>query len=141
LKIVITRKYEEIKIGEVAEYKRTITEDDIEKFAMVSGDYNPVHMNEEYAKKTLFEGRIAHGMLSASFISTVLAQELPGPGSIYLSQNLIFKKPVRIGDTIITRVQVFQKLDDKKKIKLKTTCTNQDETTVIEGEALVLVPT
>jgi len=138
---VITRKYEEIKIGEVAEYKRTITEDDIEKFAMVSGDYNPVHMNEEYAKKTLFEGRIAHGMLSASFISTVLAQELPGPGSIYLSQNLIFKKPVRIGDTIITRVQVFQKLDDKKKIKLKTTCTNQDETTVIEGEALVLVPT
>lgn len=138
---MIIRKYEEIKIGEVAEYKRTITEDDIEKFAMVSGDFNPVHMNEEYAKKTLFEGRIAHGMLSASFISTVLAQELPGPGSIYLSQNLIFKKPVRIGDTIITRVQVFQKLDDKKRIKLKTTCTNQDGTTVIEGEALILVPT
>lgn len=138
---MIIRKYEEIKIGEIAEYKRTITEDDIEKFAVVSGDYNPVHMNEEYAKKTLFEGRIAHGMLSASFISTVLAQELPGPGSIYLSQNLIFKKPVRIGDTIITRVQVFQKLDDKKRIKLKTTCTNQDGTTVIEGEALVLVPT
>lgn len=138
---MIIRKYEEIKIGEVAEYKRTITEDDIEKFAVVSGDYNPVHMNEEYAKKTLFEGRIAHGMLSASFISTVLAQKLPGPGSIYLSQNLIFKKPVRIDDTIITRVQVFQKLDDKKRIKLKTTCTNQDGTTVIEGEALVLVPT
>ncbi|MFX0182626.1 MAG: MaoC family dehydratase [Candidatus Hodarchaeota archaeon] len=138
---MIIRKYEEIKIGDAAKYKRTITEDDIEKFAEVSGDYNPVHMNEEFAKNTLFEGRIAHGMLSASFISTVLAQELPGPGSIYLSQNLIFKKPVRIGDTIITRVQVFQKLDDKKRIRLKTTCTNQDGTTVIEGEALVMVPT
>jgi 3-hydroxybutyryl-CoA dehydratase len=131
--------YNEIKIGLTAEYKKIITEEDIEKFSEVSGDYNPVHMDEEYANQTIFQGRIAHGMLSASFISTVLASKLPGPGTIYLKQNLVFRNPVRIGDQITTRVEVISKNDEKKRIRLKTTCINQEEEIVIDGEALVMV--
>jgi len=126
-------------VGQTAEYVRTITEEDILSFAEVSGDHNPVHLDENYAKQTIFKGRIAHGMLSASFISTVLAKELPGPGTIYLSQKLEFKRPVRIGDTITTNVEIINKQDDKKKITLKTFCINQDNTTVITGEAVVML--
>jgi 3-hydroxybutyryl-CoA dehydratase len=132
--------FNDIKIGQTAEYQKTITEDDIEKFAEVSGDYNPVHMDEEYAKQTIFQGRIAHGMLSASFISTALASKLPGPGTIYLKQQLAFRKPVRIGDQITTRVEVTSKNDEKKGITLKTTCINQEDQIVIDGEALVMLP-
>ncbi len=131
--------YENIKIGQSAEYVRTITEQDIVNFAEVSGDHNPVHLDEEFAKGTIFKGRIAHGMLSASFISTVLAKELPGPGTIYLSQQVKFKRPVRIGDTINTYVEVISKQDDKKRIRLKTICKNQDEIEVITGEAEVML--
>ena len=130
--------YSNIKIGQKAELKRTVTEEDIEKFADVSGDRNPIHLDEEFAKKTIFQGRIAHGMLSAAFISTVLASKLPGPGSIYLKQELIFKKPIRIGDTIIITVEVIDKDDEKERITLKTTCTNQNNEMVVDGKALVM---
>ena len=130
--------YSNIKIGQKAELKRTVTEEDIEKFADVSGDRNPIHLDEEFAKKTIFQGRIAHGMLSAAFISTVLASKLPGPGSIYLKQELIFKKPIRIGDTIIITVEVIDKDDEKERITLKTTCINQHNEMVVDGKALVM---
>jgi 3-hydroxybutyryl-CoA dehydratase len=131
--------FNEIKIGQTAEYERTITEDDIEKFAEVSGDYNPVHMDEEYAKQTMFKGRIAHGMLSASFISTVIASKLPGPGSIYLKQDLVFRKPVRIGDKITAKVEIVSKNAEKKRITLSTICSNKENQIVIDGEALVML--
>lgn len=132
-------KYSEIKIGQKDSYKRTITKEDIEKFADVSGDHNPVHMDEEYAKNTVFQGRIAHGILSASFISTALANKLPGPGSIYLKQDLVFKKPVHIGDTITAIVEVIGKDDEKERITMKTICTNQHEELVVDGQALVML--
>jgi 3-hydroxybutyryl-CoA dehydratase len=131
--------YEAMTVGQTAEYIRTITEKDILTFAEVSGDHNPIHLDENYAKQTLFKGRIAHGMLSASFISTVIAKELPGPGTIYLSQKLEFKRPVRIGDTITTKVEIIKKQDDKKRITLKTICLNQDDLNVIMGEAVVML--
>ena len=132
-------KYDEIQIGQKAEYIRIITEEDIEKFADVSGDHNPVHLDEEYAKQTIFKGRIAHGMLSASFISTTLAEKLPGPGMIYLKQELVFLKPVRIGDEITTQVEVISKNDEKKRVTLKTTCNNQNKSMVLNGEALIML--
>ncbi len=131
-------RYSDLKIGQTAEYKRTITEEDIEKFADVSGDHNPIHLDEIYATKTFFKGRIAHGMLSVSFISTVLAQELPGPGSIYLKQEIDFRKPVRIGDTITARVEIIYKDDEKERITLRTTCVNQHDELVVDGKAVVL---
>ncbi|MFW9856018.1 MAG: MaoC family dehydratase [Candidatus Thorarchaeota archaeon] len=131
--------YDEIQIGQSADYIRTITENDIQRFAEVSGDHNPLHMDESFAKTTFFKGRIAHGMLSASFISTVLAMKLPGAGSVYLKQEVNFLKPVRIGDTITTRVKVQDKNDEKARITLKTTCTNQDGIVVLDGSAIVMV--
>ncbi|MHA2203305.1 MAG: MaoC family dehydratase [Candidatus Hodarchaeales archaeon] len=130
--------YSEIKIGQRAEIKRTVTDEDIKKFAEVSGDRNPIHLDENYAKKTFFQGRVAHGMLSAAFISAVLANKLPGPGSIYLKQKLSFFKPIRIGDTIIVAVEVIKKDGVKERIILKTTCTNQNNELVVGGEATVM---
>lgn len=135
----MVKTYDEINIGDKADYKRTITENDIKQFAEVTGDHNPLHLDENYAKKTFFQGRIAHGMLSASFISTVLASKLPGPGSIYLKQSLIFKKPVRIGDTITASVEVIEKNDEKKRITMKTTCVDQQNEMVVDGEALIMM--
>jgi 3-hydroxybutyryl-CoA dehydratase len=132
--------FNDIKIGQTAEYQKIITEEDIRKFAEVSGDYNPVHMDEEYAKTTIFQGRIAHGMLSASLISTVLASKLPGPGTIYLKQDLVFRKPVRIGDTITAKVEIVSKDAEKKRITLNTTCSNTENQIVIDGKALVMLP-
>ncbi|MFQ5979348.1 MAG: MaoC family dehydratase [Candidatus Heimdallarchaeota archaeon] len=132
------KTFSEIRVGESAELKRTINEADIEKFAELSGDYNPIHMNEEFARTTIFKSRIAHGILTAAFISAVLARDLPGPGSILLSQKLIFKKPVRIGDTITARVEVSNKDKEKERISLRTTCTNQNNELVVDGEALTM---
>lgn len=130
---------EELSVGMSAVYARTVTETDIVLFAGISGDNNPVHMNEVYAKSTVFKGRIVHGLLSASFVSTVIASRLPGPGSIYLSQNLRFKAPVRAGDTVEARVTITDIILEKSRVALKTVCSVGD-TVVIEGEALVLVP-
>ncbi len=130
--------FDEIKIGQTAQYERIITADDIHKFAEVSGDHNPLHLDEEYAKSTIFKGRIAHGLLSASFISTVLANQLPGPGTVYLHQDLDFLKPVRIGDRITTIVKVLEKNAEKKRITLQTQCINQNNKIVVEGKAIVM---
>jgi len=126
-------------IGDSASITRTITDADIHGFADVTGDRNPLHLDDEYAAKTRFGRRIAHGMLSASLISAVLANELPGAGSVYLSQTLKFVKPVFPGDTVTARVTVTQTRDDKPIVKLETVCLNQRDETVLQGEATVLV--
>jgi 3-hydroxybutyryl-CoA dehydratase len=128
----------EINIGDTAEMAKTVTETDIYLYAGVTGDFNPAHINEAYAQNTFFKGRIAHGMLSAGFISAVIAMKLPGPGTIYLKQEIAFLAPVRIGDTVTARVEVTEK--DEKTITLKTVCLNQDDKTVVEGRAVVSPP-
>jgi 3-hydroxybutyryl-CoA dehydratase len=130
---------DDLAVGMSASYERLITVADIEAFAAVSGDHNPVHLDEAYAKTTRFKGRIAHGMLGASFISTVLASQLPGPGTVYLGQTLAFKRPVRPGEKVETRVTVATILHDKGQVVLKTEC-RVGETLVIDGEATVLAP-
>lgn len=125
--------------GMTAGFTKTVTEADIELFAEVTGDMNPVHLNEEYAAGTMFEGRIAHGMLSAGFISAVIGTRLPGPGCIYLSQTLKFRAPVRIGDTVRAQATVREVFAKKGRAVLETVCL-VGETVVVEGEALVMVP-
>ena len=127
------------KIGDSASISKTITDRDIQAFAEVTGDHNPIHLDDEYAAKTRFGSRIAHGMLSASLISSVLANKLPGPGSVYLSQTLKFVKPVLPGDSVTARVTVTGIRDDKPIITLETVCVNQHNEPVLKGEATVLV--
>jgi len=130
-------KYSDMELGQSAEVVHVITEDDIQKFGDLSGDYNPVHFNEEWAKTTMFGSRIAHGILTASFISAAIGMHLPGPGTIYMSQSMRFMAPVRIGDKITTRVEVINLNDEKERVTLKTTCKNQDGIIVLDGEALI----
>jgi 3-hydroxybutyryl-CoA dehydratase len=132
--------FEALAAGMAAEYARTVGDADIVAFAEVSGDRNPAHLDEEAAARGPFGGRIAHGMLSAAYVSTALATKLPGPGTIYLSQSLRFVRPVRIGDTVTARVEVAEVIAAKRRVRLKTTCTNQRGETLLDGEALVLVP-
>ena len=133
------RSYSEITIGESAEFTRTITEEDIDKFAELSGDHNPIHVNEEYARKTFFKGRIAHGALTTAFFSRIIAMDLLGPGTILISNDFHFKKAVRINETITARVEVIKKDDVKERIALKATCENQNQELVVEGEVLVML--
>lgn len=130
--------YDELKIGNKASFSKTISESDIYQFAGITGDFNPLHVDAEYAKTTVFKERIAHGILTAGFISSVLAMKLPGPDTIYLSQNLIFKSPVKIGDTVKAEVEVLEKRDAKKIIRLRTLVKNQHNEIVIDGEAVVM---
>jgi len=130
---------EDLKVGMTASYAKTVTEADVVLFAGISGDTNPVHLNEEFAKETMFQGRIAHGMLSASFISTVLGTKLPGPGAIYLSQNLKFKAPVRTGDTVSATATITDIVPEKKRVVMQTVCLVRNQV-VLEGEAIVMVP-
>ena len=130
----------ELKVGERAQFAKTVSESDIYLYAGVTGDFNPAHINEEYAKKTFFKTRIAHGMLTAGFISTVMANHLPGPGTIYISQMVNFLAPVRIGDTVTAIAEVTELYPDKNKVKLKTFCLNQDGIKVLDGEAMVSPP-
>lgn len=130
--------YENIELGDQATFSKTIAEIDIYQFAGITGDFNPMHMDAEFAKKTIFGERIAHGMLTASFISTVLGMKLPGPNTIYLSQSSRFLAPVKIGDTIKVIVEVVEKIDHKRQIRLRTTVVNQMGTIVVDGEALVM---
>jgi 3-hydroxybutyryl-CoA dehydratase len=128
---------EDISVGMIAETAKTISEADILLFTAVSTDTNAVHLDEEYGKTTMFGGRIAHGMLSASLLSAVLGTRLPGPGVIYLSQSLRFKAPVRIGDTVHAKVTVKEVVVDKARVVLDTVCTVGGKV-VIEGEAMVM---
>jgi 3-hydroxybutyryl-CoA dehydratase len=131
--------FEDLAIGDRAEIVSTVTEQTIQKFAEVSGDDNPIHLDATYAATTQFGERIAHGMLSASFISAVIGTRLPGPGCIYLSQSLRFKRPVKIGD-VVTATATITALDaDKGRATFETVCTVAGKA-VIEGEALVMVP-
>jgi 3-hydroxybutyryl-CoA dehydratase len=129
-----------LKIGDRAQRVKTITEDDVRLFAQASGDTNSVHLDAAYAAKTIFKRPIAHGMLTASVISAVLGCDLPGLGTIYLSQNLKFKAPVYIGDTITAVVELTAYREDKRIATFSTTVTNQDGTLVVEGEAVVIAP-
>lgn len=131
---------EEIKIGDKAFFKKTLTETDVYLFAGITGDLNPAHIDQVEAEKSIFKGRIAHGILVAGLISTVLGMYLPGPGTIYLGQELKFLAPVRIGDTVMAEVEVIERFEEKNRIKLKTTCKNQEEKVVIEGIATVMPP-
>lgn len=131
---------DELVIGEKAFSSRTVTEADVVMFAGVSGDINPAHMNEEYASKTPFKGRIAHGLIAVSYFTAVLAMKLPGPGSIYLNQEMKFMAPVRIGDTITATVEVLEKIDEKNKVILRTYCENQDGILVVDGKAAIRPP-
>jgi len=130
----------ELKVGDAAEFAKTVSESDIYLYAGVSGDLNPAHINESYAQNTFFKTRIAHGMLAAGFISAAMGMQLPGPGTIYLRQELNFRAPVRVGDTITARVEIIEIIAEKKRVRLKTTCVNQEGTLVLDGEALVSPP-
>ncbi|MGD9076923.1 MAG: MaoC family dehydratase [Desulfobacteraceae bacterium] len=131
---------DELNVGDSAEFTKTVSEADIYMYAGVTGDVNPAHIDEVYAGKTFFKTRIAHGMLLAGFISTVLGNRLPGHGTIYMKQELNFLGPVRIGDTVTARVEVVEIENEKNRVKLRTTCVNQDGTVVVDGEALVSPP-
>jgi len=137
---MIGKTIDELKVGDVAEFSKTISESDIYLYAGVTGDFNPAHINEAYAQKTFFKTRIAHGMLLAGFISTVIGNKLPGPGTIYIKQEVNFLAPVRIGDTITARVEVEEINTEKNRVELNTACLNQDGTTVIDGKAVVSAP-
>lgn len=132
--------YEQIQPGDNAAFTKTISESDVYLFAGITGDLNPAHVDAVSAAAGMFKQRIAHGMLTGSFVSTVLAMQLPGPGTIYVGQTLQFKAPVLIGDTITARVEAIEKLEQRKWVKFRTTVTNQDGKLVVDGEATVIPP-
>lgn len=135
-----TKTIEELKIGDSAQIKKIITEESIYNFAKATGDFNPIHLDHSYAEKTIFKGRIAHGILSVGLISAVLGNVLPGNGTIYLSQEVRFIAPVRIGDEITVKVEVIEIVPEKNRVKLKTICLNQDGKIVVDGIAWVMPP-
>jgi 3-hydroxybutyryl-CoA dehydratase len=130
---------EDLAVGMTAVYSKTITESDINLFCAISGDTNPLHLDHEYAAETMFGGPIAHGMLSASLISTVIGTKLPGHGCIYISQNCRFKAPVRAGDTVRARATITEINSERRRVKLQTICT-VGQTVVVDGDAEVMVP-
>ncbi len=134
-----SKTYDELAVGDVAEMSKTIAESDVYLYAGITGDMNPAHTNEVWAQNTVFEKRIVHGMLLCGLISGVLGNQIPGNGTIYMSQSVKFLAPVYFGDTITARVEVTEK-KEKKRVVLKTTCTNQDGVVVVDGEALVSPP-
>jgi len=137
---MIGKAIDALAVGDSAQFSKTVTETDIYLFAGISGDFNPAHVDEEYSRKTYFGTRIAHGLLSAGFISAVLGNQLPGPGTIYLRQELTFLGTVKIGDTITARVEVTEIDTAKGRVRLLTTCDNQEGKRVLTGEAVVSPP-
>ncbi len=127
--------FADLKIGDKASMSKTVSESDIYTFAGVTGDFNPVHINAEFAKQTMFKERIAHGMLSAGFISAVIGTSLPGANSIYMGQELHFVAPGKIGDTVTATVEVIEKIEAKHRVILRTTVTNQAGVLVVDGKA------
>jgi len=137
---MIGKTITELKVGNKAQFAKTIAESDIYLYAGITGDLNPAHVNEEYAKKTFFNTRIVHGMLLGGLLSTVIGTILPGPGTIYISQELNFLAPAQIGNTITAHVEVVQVILEKNRIHLKTFCVKQDGIKVLDGEAIVSPP-
>jgi 3-hydroxybutyryl-CoA dehydratase len=137
---MIGKTIDELKVGDSAQFSKTVSETDVYLFAGITGDFNPAHVDEEYAKKTYFGTRIAHGLLPAGFISAVLGTRLPGPGSIYLRQELTFLGTVKVGDTITARVEVAEIDTTKGRVRMLTTCDNQEGKRVLTGEAVVSPP-
>jgi 3-hydroxybutyryl-CoA dehydratase len=135
--MAVERRYADLKIGDRASIAKTITETDVILFAGLTGDFNPVHINDEFAKNSKFERRVAHGILCAGLISAVIGTDLPGVNSIYLGQQLKFVGPVYIGDTLTAEVEITSKRDDKKVVTLRTTVRNHRGENVIEGEAVI----
>lgn len=131
--------YEVLEVGQTASYSKTVSERDIQLFAEVSGDHNPVHLDAEYAATTMFKQRIAHGMFSGALISAAVACELPGPGTIYLGQQMRFTAPVKLGDTLTVRLEILEKLP-KFRVRVATRVFNQNDELVVDGEAEILAP-
>ncbi|MEE9360914.1 MAG: MaoC family dehydratase [Hyphomicrobium sp.] len=131
--------FEDLSVGQEASLSNTVSEANIVAFAEISGDRNPVHLDADYAATTMFKERIAHGMLSAAYISAVFGMKLPGPGAIYMSQTLKFKAPVKIGDTVVTTVKVAELMPEKRRARFECVCTVNDKP-VVEGEAMMMVP-
>lgn len=131
--------FEDLQLGQQAQLTKTVGEKDIVAFAELSGDRNPVHLDAAYAATTMFKERIAHGMLSAAYISTVFGMQLPGPGAIYVSQTLNFKGPVKIGDTVVTTVKVAELMPEKRRVRFECVCTVNDKA-VVQGEGVLMVP-
>ena len=133
-------RFEDMTVGQSAAFTKTVTETDVVLFAGITGDMNPAHIDQTWAEKSRFGGRVAHGMLAAGFISAALGLKLPGPGTIYMTQSLRFTRPVRIGDTVTARVEITELWPAKRRARLTTICVNQSGESVLEGEALVMVP-
>ena len=131
--------YDELNIGDSATYTRTLTEEELVLFAAVSGDVNPVHLDKEYASKSLFKERIAHGMWSGALISAALATVIPGPGTVYLEQSLNFKRPVKLEDTLTIKLTVLRK-EERNRVVFECEVINQDSNIVVTGEAKVIAP-
>ncbi|WP_040260938.1 MULTISPECIES: MaoC family dehydratase [Pseudomonas] len=131
--------YETLEVGQTASYTRQVTDREIQLFAALSGDRNPVHLDDEFAAKTIFRERIAHGMITGALISAAVACELPGPGTIYLGQQMSFVKPVKPGDTLTVRLEILEKLP-KFKVRIATRVFNQADELVVDGEAEILAP-
>ena len=129
---------DDLHVGQTASFSKTITETDVYLFAGISGDVNPAHINEEYAKNTYFKERVAHGLISAGLVSGVLGNIMPGPGTIWISQNLNFRAPVYFGDTITATVEIIEILE--KKIRISAICTNQNDVIVLDGDGLISPP-
>lgn len=130
--------YSELSVGMRADFSKLVSDADVRSFADITGDHNPVHLDDAIASRSRFGGRIAHGMLSAGIVSAAIAGRLPGPGSVYLSQTMKFTAPVRIGDTITATITVLELLS-KNRVRLATTCRNQSGETVLDGEAVILL--
>jgi acyl dehydratase len=132
-------RIEELRVGQRAELTRTVSDRDVTLFAEITGDANPVHLDDEAARLSPFGERIAHGMLTAGLISAVLGMHLPGPGTIYLSQSLRFTKPVRIGERVTAGAEIVEIMAEKRRVRLATAVRNQNDELVLEGEAVVMV--
>ncbi len=133
-----TKRYEDIAIGDCATFAKTISESDVYLYAGIVGDFNPMHINAQVAEQGMFEKRVAHGMISAGLISAILGTQLPGPGTVYLGQELSFKAPVYFGDTVTARCEVVEKREDKPIMRLSTVVHKQDGTEVLTGVATVM---
>jgi len=133
-------EFESLAVGNASEWSKAVSDADVMQYAQITGDFNPVHVDAEAAAASSFGGRIAHGMLTAGYISAAISNGVPGPGVIYMSQTLSFRRPVRIGDTVTVRIEIIELKPRTRRVRLSTVCRNQDGAVVLDGEAVVLVP-